>query len=74
MRLRPLGWELACFLIVFGTLVAGILANWFPLIFVSLGAAAVATPLVLISLGARLIAGILDEDHRVRRSRTPSRS
>lgn len=74
MRLRPLGWELVCFLAVFGTLVAGISSNWLPLIFVSLGAAAVATPLVLVSLVVRLIAGIIEEDRRVRRSRIASRS
>lgn len=69
MRLRPLGWELAFFLGVLGVVLVGLLANSTLLVSVGLIAAAVAAPVVIVSFLVRLVAGILDEEHRRSRRR-----
>lgn len=73
MRWRPLGWELACLLVVLAVLVVGRVFDSSSLLVISMRAAAIAAPLVLVSFLVRLLAGIVDEDRRTRTRRALAR-
>lgn len=66
MMIRPLGWELALFLVLLATAATGILLDMQAVVIAASLGCAIATPLVLISLVARFVAAILDESRRHR--------